>query len=662
MRPSGRPPSSFSVAVAAARTPPGVLHRKAAAAARSRAALALVLLVSAAAFFFVVAARGSGNGGIGVDVGATPSSSSSAASSSSGPSVRPSSAGTRSVSASGAEEEKKRDIGAEEAATEEADDGAKRSGAPPPPPLPLTPPPPVSVFFARPVRELRHDGSAFTQGLEFDRICSGPHALPSPDSASGGGGGCRDVLWESTGEDFSLFPLLFPAPLLLASHASSPPLSSLSPTPPKTFHPSPGLNGRSTVRLVDLESGKVLRTAKLPDDAFGEGLTKVEEPDGNDASPSSSPSRLLQLTWLSGRAFWHDADALLNSTDGEIGTKDSAEALGGATDGRRSGGRAGGAGGSKKSGSPLGPNGAASEETRTPLGDGWGAAFVPAASAVALSDGSSKITFADARNVSRALRTITVTDEEVGGEGGQGSERKKRVEVFNLNELEWVSANAVRSLLLLSSSGSSSSSSSSSSASNGTAAAAKALPLPLFGLGGGKKPKGGAGAGNASLSDGELWANVWGTPCVARVDPLTGAVVGWVLAPDLRPRALAAAASSSAPLSAASSSGPQGQVDVLNGIAVDDGTRREAAASGAPPLVRRARLFLTGKNWPLLFEVRLEESGGGKGCKEKSGSSSSSNEPSSSSSSSSTSSCSSQQQAALTAARGSCIRPPTDFG
>ena len=461
---------------------------------------------------------------------------------------------------------------------------------------------------------------------------------------------------------FFLSSFLRPSSSLLTPRR--PPLSSLSPTPPKTFHPSPGLNGRSTVRLVDLESGKVLRTAKLPDDAFGEGLTKVEEPDGNDASPSSSPSRLLQLTWLSGRAFWHDADALLNSTDGEIGTKDSAEALGGAADGRRSGGRAGGAGGSKKSGSPLGPSGAASEETRTPLGDGWGAAFVPAASAVALSDGSSRITFADARNVSRALRTITVTDEEVGGEGGQGSERKKRVEVFNLNELEWVPANAVRSLLLLSSSGSSSSSSSSSSsASNGTAAAAKALPLPLFGLGGGKKPKGGAGAGNASLSDGELWANVWGTPCVARVDPLTGAVVGWVLAPDLRPRALAAAASSSAPLSAASSSGPQGQVDVLNGIAVDDGTRREAAASGAPPLARRARLFLTGKNWPLLFEVRLEEAGGGKGCKEKSGSSSSSSEPSSSSSSSSsTSSCSSQQQAALTAARGSCIRPPTDFG
>ena len=271
---------------------------------------------------------------------------------------------------------------------------------------------------------------------------------------------------------------------------------------------------------------------------------------------------------------------------------------------------------------------------------------MPAASAIALSDGSSKITFADARNVSRALRTITVTDE--GEEGGE-----KRVEVFNLNELEWVPAGAVKSLL------SSSSAAASAVASNETATATTTTttakdPLSLFGGLGGKKTK---RSGNASLSDGELWANVWGTPCVARVDPATGAVVGWVLAPDLRPRALAAAVrGSSTPFS----SSPQGQIDVLNGIAVDDGTREPTV----PPL-SRARLFMTGKNWPLLFEVKLEKAGGSEGGSRSGGGGGANRkatEPSSSSSSSSTSSSSQQQQAALTAARGSCIRPVADFG
>lgn len=199
MRPSGRPPAPFAVA-AAARPPPGASHRKAAAAARSRAALALVLLVSAAAFFFVVNAARGGSGGI--DADATPFSSSA----SSRPSVR-TSMGTRSVSASGGAEGTSDTKAAENtAATEGAGDGAsssKKSSAPPPT---LDP---VSVFFARPVRELRHDGSAFTQGLEFDRICSGPYALP-PDSAKGGGG-CRDVFWESTGElQKKLFSFRFP--------------------------------------------------------------------------------------------------------------------------------------------------------------------------------------------------------------------------------------------------------------------------------------------------------------------------------------------------------------------------------------------------------------------------------------------------------------------
>ncbi len=73
---------------------------------------------------------------------------------------------------------------------------------------------------------------------------------------------------------------------------------------------------------------------------------------------------------------------------------------------------------------------------------------------------------------------------------------------------------------------------------------------------------------------GELFANVWGTDYVVRIDPVTGRVLGVVdfsglLAPRNRDE----------------------DTDVLNGIAYD--------AIGD-------RLFVTGKQWPALFEVRLK--------------------------------------------------------
>ena len=72
---------------------------------------------------------------------------------------------------------------------------------------------------------------------------------------------------------------------------------------------------------------------------------------------------------------------------------------------------------------------------------------------------------------------------------------------------------------------------------------------------------------------GELYANIWQTPLVARIDPANGHLLGLIdfsglLTPDdLR-----------------------GGVDVLNGIAYDSAGDR---------------LFVTGKNWPKLFEVRV---------------------------------------------------------
>ncbi len=72
---------------------------------------------------------------------------------------------------------------------------------------------------------------------------------------------------------------------------------------------------------------------------------------------------------------------------------------------------------------------------------------------------------------------------------------------------------------------------------------------------------------------GEVYANIWPTDRIARIRPCTGRVAGWIdLTGLLGDRA-------------------DGQpVDVLNGIAYDSKTDR---------------LFVTGKLWPLLFEIKL---------------------------------------------------------
>jgi glutamine cyclotransferase len=73
--------------------------------------------------------------------------------------------------------------------------------------------------------------------------------------------------------------------------------------------------------------------------------------------------------------------------------------------------------------------------------------------------------------------------------------------------------------------------------------------------------------------NGELWANIWQTDSIARINLQTGNVLGWIdcsglLAPQERT-----------------------QADVLNGIAYDS---------------KRNVLLLTGKNWPKMFEVRVK--------------------------------------------------------
>ena len=72
--------------------------------------------------------------------------------------------------------------------------------------------------------------------------------------------------------------------------------------------------------------------------------------------------------------------------------------------------------------------------------------------------------------------------------------------------------------------------------------------------------------------NGEIYANIWQTDRIARIDPETGRVLGWVdLSGLLTPE-------------------EQQQADVLNGIAYDPANDR---------------LFVTGKKWPKLFEIEL---------------------------------------------------------
>jgi glutaminyl-peptide cyclotransferase len=79
--------------------------------------------------------------------------------------------------------------------------------------------------------------------------------------------------------------------------------------------------------------------------------------------------------------------------------------------------------------------------------------------------------------------------------------------------------------------------------------------------------------------DGEVLANIWQTQLIARIDPTTGHVVGWIDVSALTKQA-----------------GVSGNDSVPNGIAWD---------------ARGRRLFVTGKNWPLMFQIAPPLSGSG---------------------------------------------------
>ena len=73
--------------------------------------------------------------------------------------------------------------------------------------------------------------------------------------------------------------------------------------------------------------------------------------------------------------------------------------------------------------------------------------------------------------------------------------------------------------------------------------------------------------------NGEIWANIWMTDLIARIDPASGKVIAYIDLQGLVPESVRSQESS-----------------VLNGIAYDKVGKR---------------IFVTGKNWPRLFEIAI---------------------------------------------------------
>lgn len=79
------------------------------------------------------------------------------------------------------------------------------------------------------------------------------------------------------------------------------------------------------------------------------------------------------------------------------------------------------------------------------------------------------------------------------------------------------------------------------------------------------------------MIEGELWANIWQTDRIARIDPSTGKVTGYIDMGNLLPR-----------------EERRPDTDVLNGIAWDE---------------THKRIFVTGKYWPKLYEITVVPQG-----------------------------------------------------
>eukprot|EP00879_Flechtneria_rotunda_P020820 GHRR01021918.1.p1 GENE.GHRR01021918.1~~GHRR01021918.1.p1 ORF type:complete len:259 (+),score=42.76 GHRR01021918.1:662-1438(+) len=145
------------------------------------------------------------------------------------------------------------------------------------------------------VAEYPHDPNAFTQGLQFDTVCTTA------------GGDCREVFWESTGQ-----------------------------------------YGKSSMRMVHLDSGIVEKQLPMNSRWFGEGAARLD-------------NRIYQITWLTNQGFIYSVPDLK-----QVGT------------------------------------------FKTPLKDGWG--ITADDKLLVLSDGSSQLTWVDPTNSFSKIKSVQVTD------------------------------------------------------------------------------------------------------------------------------------------------------------------------------------------------------------------------------------------------------------
>jgi glutamine cyclotransferase len=74
--------------------------------------------------------------------------------------------------------------------------------------------------------------------------------------------------------------------------------------------------------------------------------------------------------------------------------------------------------------------------------------------------------------------------------------------------------------------------------------------------------------------NGEIWANVWRTDFIVQIDPTNGRVRSYLDLSELLPHG-----------------SRRGGEDVLNGIAYD---------------AQKKRVFVTGKLWPKIFEIKVQ--------------------------------------------------------
>jgi len=97
-----------------------------------------------------------------------------------------------------------------------------------------------------------------------------------------------------------------------------------------------------------------------------------------------------------------------------------------------------------------------------------------------------------------------------------------------------------------------------------------------------EKGGGRRGLNELEFVNGKVYANIWQQDRIAIIQPDSGQITGWIDLAELRSRM-------NPPPKDVEGLGAYGKA-VANGIAYDAQT---------------GRLFVTGKNWPRLFEIRL---------------------------------------------------------